>query len=89
MLFVRCPGDPTESQAGYIESIGILIAVVIVVMVTAVINWSKDVKFRGLQEHLKLQCKYSVIRSGEILSVPVSEIVVGDICIIKYGKRTG
>ena len=63
-----------------------MVAVVIIVLVTAFINWSKDVQFRGLQKQLGLQFRYSVIRSGQILEVPVSDIVVGDICIVKYGE---
>jgi calcium-translocating P-type ATPase len=78
-------GDPTESQAGYIESLGILIAVFIIVIVTAFINWSKDVQFRGLQKQLEKQFRCLVIRNGDVRQLPVSDVVVGDICVIKYG----
>jgi len=62
-----------------------MIAVFLIVLVTALINWSKDLQFRGLQQHLDRQLKCLVVRSGNIRQVPSSDVVVGDVCIIKYG----
>jgi magnesium-transporting ATPase (P-type) len=38
-----------------------------------------------LQEKIETGQKFSVIRGGEALDVPVSDIVVGDVIRVKYG----
>lgn len=40
---------------------------------------------RGLQSRIEGEHKFAVIRGSEVKQVPISEIVVGDICQIKYG----
>lgn len=56
------------------------------VLVTAFNDWSKEKQFRGLQNRIEKEQKFSVIRNGHIIQLPVAEIVVGDIAQIKYGK---
>jgi len=63
-----------------------MFAVVLIVLVTALINWSKDLQFRGLQRQLDRQLRSLVVRRGDIRQVPSTELVVGDVCIIKYGE---
>lgn len=58
---------------------------IIVVLVTAFNDWSKEKQFRGLQNRIEKEQKFSVIRNGHIIQLPVAEIVVGDIAQIKYG----
>lgn len=41
--------------------------------------------YRGLQNRIEGEHKFAVIRGGEVNQVPISEIVVGDVCQIKYG----
>lgn len=41
--------------------------------------------FAGLQSRIEHEHKFSVIRGGEVLQILVNEIVVGDICQVKYG----
>ena len=79
-------GDETESEAGWIEGVAILIAVFVVVFVTAFNDWRKEKQFRGLQSKIEHEHKFSVIRNGEVVQLPVSDILVGDICQVKYGK---
>ena len=79
-------GDDTESEAGWIEGVAILIAVFVVVFVTAFNDWRKEKQFRGLQSKIEHEHKFSVIRNGEVVQLPVSDILVGDICQVKYGK---
>lgn len=55
------------------------------VLVTAFNDYSKERQFRGLQSRIEGEHKFSVIRSSEVKQVPVGDIVVGDICQIKYG----
>nr|XP_019566991.1 PREDICTED: plasma membrane calcium-transporting ATPase 4 isoform X2 [Rhinolophus sinicus] len=84
-LPVSSPEDEGESEAGWIEGAAILFSVIIVVLVTAFNDWSKEKQFRGLQNRIEKEQKFSVIRNGHIIQLPVAEIVVGDIAQIKYG----
>ena len=78
--------DKTEQEAGWIEGVAILVAVFVVVFVTAFNDWRKEKQFRGLQNKIECEHRFSVIRAGEVIQIPVGEIVVGDICQVKYGK---
>uniref|UniRef100_A0A4W4GKZ4 Calcium-transporting ATPase n=1 Tax=Electrophorus electricus TaxID=8005 RepID=A0A4W4GKZ4_ELEEL len=77
--------DEGEAQAGWIEGAAILFSVIIVVLVTAFNDWSKEKQFRGLQSRIEQEQKFTVIRNGQVIQIPVAEIVVGDIAQIKYG----
>ena len=69
-----------EDEAhGYIEGAAILIAVVIVVLVTAFNDWSKEKQFRGLQDRIEGEQTFSVIRRGQAVQIQIGEIVVGDV----------
>nr|VZI15731.1 unnamed protein product [Spirometra erinaceieuropaei] len=78
-------GDETESEAGWIEGVAILGAVLVVVLVVAFNDWSKERQFRGLQSKIESDHKFAVIRNGQLEQLPVSDILVGDICQVKYG----
>ena len=78
-------GDETESKASWIEGVAILVAVVVVVLVTAFNDWRKERQFRGLQSKIEHEHKFATLRSGEVVQIPVGDIVVGDICQVKYG----
>ncbi|XP_046747533.1 plasma membrane calcium-transporting ATPase 2 isoform X2 [Diprion similis] len=77
--------DDGEGQHGWIEGLAILISVIVVVFVTAFNDYSKERQFRGLQSRIEGEHKFSVIRQGEVKQISVSDIVVGDICQVKYG----
>ncbi|KYN03663.1 Plasma membrane calcium-transporting ATPase 2 [Cyphomyrmex costatus] len=77
--------DEDEAKYGWIEGLAILISVIVVVLVTAFNDYSKERQFRGLQSRIEGEHKFSVIRQGEVKQISVSDIVVGDICQIKYG----
>ncbi|XP_064604968.1 plasma membrane calcium-transporting ATPase 2-like isoform X2 [Liolophura sinensis] len=77
--------DESESQAGWIEGLAILVAVIVVVLVTAFNDWRKEKQFRGLQNKIEHEHKFATIRGGEVLQIPVGELVAGDICQVKYG----
>ncbi|XP_040357817.1 plasma membrane calcium-transporting ATPase 2 isoform X7 [Ixodes scapularis] len=79
------PKEPGQSEAGWIEGVAILVSVVIVVLVTAFNDYTKERQFRGLQNRIEQEHKFAVIRGGEVNQIAVSEIVVGDICQVKYG----
>ncbi|KAJ8923536.1 hypothetical protein NQ315_010114 [Exocentrus adspersus] len=77
--------DDDETSHGWIEGLAILISVIVVVFVTAFNDYTKERQFRGLQSRIEGEHKFSVIRQGEVKQISVSDIVVGDICQIKYG----
>uniref|UniRef100_A0A8R1I4W9 Calcium-transporting ATPase n=1 Tax=Caenorhabditis japonica TaxID=281687 RepID=A0A8R1I4W9_CAEJA len=77
--------DSSESEAGWIEGVAILVAVLVVVIVTALNDWTKEKQFRGLQSKIETEHKFSVIRNGEAVDIVVNELVVGDIARVKYG----
>ena len=79
------PADTSEQDASWIEGAAILVSVFIVVIVTAFNDYTKEKQFRGLQNRIEGEHKFSVIRNGEVIQIPVSDIVVGDICQVKYG----
>jgi len=81
--------DESESEASWIEGLAILLAVLVVVLVTAFNDWQKEKQFRGLQSRIEHEHRFSTIRGGEVVQIAVGDIVVGDICQIKYGKRVG
>jgi magnesium-transporting ATPase (P-type) len=82
-------GDSSESTAGWIEGVAIIFAVGVVVLVTAFNNWRKERQFRGLQAQIEGDQKVAVIRRGELVQIGTKEVVVGDICQIKYGTVHG
>ncbi|XP_018430540.1 PREDICTED: plasma membrane calcium-transporting ATPase 2-like, partial [Nanorana parkeri] len=77
--------DEGEAEAGWIEGAAILLSVVCVVLVTAFNDWSKEKQFRGLQNRIEQEQKFSVVRGGQVIQIPVAELVVGDIAQVKYG----
>ncbi|XP_036008071.1 plasma membrane calcium-transporting ATPase 2 isoform X4 [Fundulus heteroclitus] len=77
--------DEGEADAGWIEGAAILLSVVCVVLVTAFNDWSKEKQFRGLQSRIEQEQKFQVVRGGQVIQLPVADIVVGDIAQIKYG----
>uniref|UniRef100_A0A672KJ23 Calcium-transporting ATPase n=1 Tax=Sinocyclocheilus grahami TaxID=75366 RepID=A0A672KJ23_SINGR len=77
--------DEGEAEAGWIEGAAILLSVACVVLVTAFNDWSKEKQFRGLQSRIEQEQKFMMVRGGQVIPIPVAEIVVGDIAQIKYG----
>jgi len=80
-------GDEGESEAGWIEGVAILVSVFVVVIVTAANDYTKEKQFRGLQAKIEQEHKFAVIRSAQQIQIPVTDLVVGDICQVKYGRE--
>ncbi|CAL4080522.1 unnamed protein product, partial [Meganyctiphanes norvegica] len=74
-----------EEAPEWIEGFAILVSVIVVVLVTAFNDYSKEAQFRGLQEKIESTNVFSVIRQKVNQQIPNNEIVVGDVCQIKYG----
>uniref|UniRef100_A0AC34GY99 Cation-transporting P-type ATPase N-terminal domain-containing protein n=1 Tax=Panagrolaimus sp. ES5 TaxID=591445 RepID=A0AC34GY99_9BILA len=92
LSFYKPPDDGTndivdefETETQWIEGAAILISVVVVVLVTALNDYTKERQFRGLQTKIRTEQKFFVIREGVPLQIRVNELVVGDIAQIKYG----
>uniref|UniRef100_A0A914Z2N8 Calcium-transporting ATPase n=1 Tax=Panagrolaimus superbus TaxID=310955 RepID=A0A914Z2N8_9BILA len=74
-----------DHGSAWIEGVAILLCVVVVVLVTAINDYSKERQFQGLQNKIETGHQFSVIREGEAFDVPVADLVVGDIVRVKYG----
>ena len=74
-----------EPNIEWIEGAAILVAVCVVVLVTAFNDWSKERQFRGLQNKIDSDQTISVLRDSQIRDLPVKDILVGDICQVFYG----
>jgi len=81
-------GGEESEEHGWIDGVAILCAVVVVVMVSAINDWQKERQFRSLQNKIDSDHTFSVLRSGELVQLPVSDLVVGDICLVKYGTSS-
>lgn len=66
----------------YLEGVAILIAVVIVVLITATIDYQKQFAFVRLTKNLDATNTKNVIRNGEVIEIVDGEIVVGDILLV-------
>ena len=88
MSFFTFLDEPEEEEHhAWIEGAAILIAVVIVVLVTAFNDWSKERQFRGLQERIDGEQTFSVIRKGEAIQIQIGDLVVGDIAQVSLIKH--
>lgn len=76
--------DPSKGLE-WIEGVTILAAVILIILVTAFNNWTKERQFRNLKKIVTDQQKFAAIRSGQLLQINISDIVVGDVCQVKYG----
>ncbi|CAF1360295.1 unnamed protein product [Rotaria magnacalcarata] len=76
---------PKEANVEWIEGAAIIVAVVVVVLVTAFNDWTKERQFRGLQSKIESDQKFNVVRNNIVKQIPIKDIVVGDICQVKYG----
>ena len=75
-----------SEEHGWIDGIAIVVAVVVVVLVSSVTDWKKERQFRSLQNKIDLDHTFTVLRGGgELVQLPVSDLVVGDIVLVKYG----
>jgi Ca2+ transporting ATPase len=72
-------------QYEWIEGFAIIFAVVLVVFVTAINNYKKELKFAELQETSRNREEVSIIRSGRTNSVNPRELLVGDLLVLADG----
>ena len=68
----------------YVEGLGIFMAIFIVVMVTSVNNYSKELQFRKLSEESQ-ERNITVVRDSKEKTISVFDLVVGDIAKVGIG----
>jgi Ca2+ transporting ATPase len=74
-----------ELNLEWVEGVAIAIAVIVVVSVSSFNDWRKERQFRGLQDRISKENNATVVRDKKMQQVNVKDLVVGDICCIKYG----
>jgi calcium-translocating P-type ATPase len=80
-LIIGIYDDPAT---GYVEGMAILAACLIVSVVTALNDYQKESQFRELSA-ANDEVDVVVVRSGQFKSIPVGEIVVGDLVCLEAG----
>lgn len=73
-----------DYKKGWIEGFAIIVSVLIVTTVSSVNDYRKEQKFRQLTEANSAQ-PIQVVRDGSIVTVDVTELVVGDLVMINPG----
>eukprot|EP00752_Nemacystus_decipiens_P003489 g3222.t1 len=72
-------------DTGWIDGVAILIAVLIVALVTAGNDYSKELQFRALEKTSEEGHRSMVLRDGVSQLVHPQELVVGDVVVMKPG----
>ncbi|CAF1116150.1 unnamed protein product [Didymodactylos carnosus] len=69
----------------WLVSVAILAVVLVVIFVTGLVDWRRERHFRVMQSKFDKDLVTSVVRDNKIQQIPIQELVVGDLCFIKYG----
>ena len=70
----------------YFETIGIVIAILVASVISALSEYGSNKAFERMQEESS-KINVRVIRNGNITSIPIDDIVKGDIIILSSGDR--
>ena len=70
----------------WIVPLVIIVAVVVVLVQRACRAFRDWINERLVEKKIDTEHRFRVLRGGEVIQVAVSDIVVGDICLIKYGN---
>ncbi len=85
-MIINLITEDEERSTAWIEGFAILLAVVLVVLVTAFNDLKKEREFQKLNEEAENGKKVTVVRDGEeINDLKISDIVVGDLIYLKAG----
>ena len=71
---------------GYLEGIAIVLVVIVVTMVSSIIDYNKERKFRELNS-VKDNYDVKCVRGGHVLGISVAEILVGDVIELTTGDK--
>ncbi|WZY69611.1 hypothetical protein YC2023_001851 [Brassica napus] len=67
---------------GWYDEAGIIVAVILVIFVTAISNYNQSLQFEKLNDEKRNIC-IEVTRNGRLVEVPIYDVVVGDIIPLK------
>ena len=83
ILVLVFPGD---DELGWIDSVSILVAVLIVSLVQAITNWRQQRAFTNINR-MKNDNLTPVVRNGERIKINATEIVCGDVLYLDNGNK--
>jgi len=72
----------------YFETIGIVIAIIVSALISAISEYGSNKAFQRMQEESS-KINIKVIRNSKLIEIPINEIVVGDIIKLLPGDRVG
>jgi len=73
-------------DANWYESVGIAVAVLLATLISTLSEYGSESAFEKLQEEAaNIKCR--VRRDGKVVSLPIADIVVGDIVFVQAGER--
>ncbi len=78
------PRHDDTAKVEWIEGVAIVVAILIVVLVSALNDWQKERQFRRLNQK-KEDRTVKVVRSGKPSILPVHDLLVGDVMILEQG----
>ncbi|CAF1428840.1 unnamed protein product [Rotaria sordida] len=84
-LSIRIAAFSQETNVEWIEGVIIIIVAIVPALVTAFYAWINERQSRNFQSLVELDQKCNVIRESTVQQIPIKDIVVGDMCEIKYG----
>ncbi|KAH9242152.1 hypothetical protein K456DRAFT_1922745 [Colletotrichum gloeosporioides 23] len=76
--------DEQGARIEWVEGVSILVAVVVIVVATAVNDYQKNYKFQKLNQK-KEERMVTVVRSGKHQSISIFDVLVGDVLHIEAG----
>ncbi|KAJ3187418.1 hypothetical protein HDU85_006706 [Gaertneriomyces sp. JEL0708] len=77
--------EPDAPRVGWVDGAGILVAVLVVVLTNSINDYQKERQFRKLSS-AKADRKVKVLRSERQMTIPISQLVVGDIYLLDSGE---
>ena len=79
------PGVAEDPSKEWVEGFSIVVAVLVVVSVGSITNWTKERSFRKLNEKTESDLQVTIVRDGVTVNKHPDDIIVGDVIKIKYG----
>ena len=70
----------------WVDGLSIIVAILIVIIVTSVTNFTKEKKFKEINDHSNKKAHIDVLRNGEYKEIIEENLLVGDIIKIKLGS---
>ncbi|KAJ0369171.1 hypothetical protein COL154_002051 [Colletotrichum chrysophilum] len=83
-IYQSVGSDEQGARIEWVEGVSILVAVVVIVVATAVNDYQKNYKFQKLNQK-KEERMVTVVRSGKHQSISIFDVLVGDVLHIEAG----